>query len=225
MATDEQALREHLIAQTTINIPKAFLEEFNRRLGRAYDEEFAVVQSDPTTLAEHKASKLIATRCFRVDWELHETAKKHGLAVTAKPLPENTWHYTYVSSGRCGLTQSYVQKLGSLPQSAKFRENLASAANMPRLPLDDPKEIYAIKDFYALLAHNPVGQRFSEDSQKLGGLQLCVPSPDMKRWVLEISVAELLSHYEAEVKRTDRTTAPIWKQEPKPAIEGKTEAK
>ena len=65
MATDEHALREHLIAQTTINIPKAFLEEFNSRLGRAYDEQFAQVQSDPTTLAEQKASKLISTRCFR----------------------------------------------------------------------------------------------------------------------------------------------------------------
>lgn len=221
MATDEQALRDHLIAQTTINIPKGFLEEFHKRLGRAYDEQFARVKSDLTTLAEQKASKLIATRCFRVDWELHETAKKHGLAATAKPLPENTWHYTYISTGRCGLTQSYVQTLGSLPQPAKFRENLASAANMPRLPFDDPQEIYAVKDFYALLAHNPVGQRFSEDSQKLGSLQLCVPSPDMKRWVLEISVPELLSHYSGDTKKTERTTEPVWKQDQRPEIEGK----
>lgn len=185
------------------------------RLPAAYDAVFAEVHSDPTTLAEHKLNKLIATRCFRIDWELHEAAKKHGLAVTAKPLPENTWHYTYISTGGFGLTQSYVQKMGSLPQPAKFRENLASASKMPRLPIDDVSEIYAAKDFYGLLAHNPVGQKFDEDSQKMGGLQLCVPFPDMKGWALEISVAELLSHYATEPKRKDRSTEPTWKPDTK----------
>lgn len=216
MATDESELRNHLIAQTTINVPKSFLIEIQDRFPRAYADLFAQAKSDQATLTEHKIAKLVQDRCFRMDWELNQAAQRHGLAATAKPLPENTWHYTYVSSGSFGLTQSYVPQLGSLPTPAKFRENLASASQMPKLPLDEPSEIYQVKQCYALLAHNPVGQKFDDASQKLGGLQLCIPHHDMKGWALEISVAELLSHYAMEPKRSSRTTAPTWKPQAKP---------
>ena len=141
--------------------------------------KFADVKADPATLSEHRLPKLIQDRVFRMEWELAEAAKAHGLPYTAKPLPENKWAYTYVICGSFGLTQAYVQTAGSVPIPAKYREDLAKAAGIPRLPIDDPAEIYQSKEFYALLAHNPVGKLFAEEDQRLGTLQLCVPCKDM----------------------------------------------
>lgn len=215
MATDDEKFRQHVIEQAVAKIPRGFLEEMNSRLPRAYAEVFSDTKLDPTTLADQKLSRLIQMRCFRIDWELHQAALAHGLAVTTKPLPENSWCYAYVAADSFGLTQSYVSKMGSLPQPAKFRENLASAANRPRLAFDDPEEIYTFKEFYALLAHNPVGRHFDEESQKFGALQFCVPYNDMKGWALEIGVAELLSYYPITKKKSERIVAPIWKSTPK----------
>src|SRR3546814_7176388 len=89
------------------------------------------------------------------------------------------------------FTQSYVQRMGELPQSAKFREELAEAARCPRLPLDDPAEIYRLREFYGLFASNPVGRRFVESDQQLGALCFCVPYNDMRGWAAEIPVPEI----------------------------------
>lgn len=215
MPTDEQRLRDHVIAQAGENIPLAFLEELLERIRRAYNEEFAEVQHKLTTLPEQRIFKLNQDRCFRIDWELHQAAKAHGLAATAKPLPFNKWHHTYVSSGTFGLTQSYVQQMGELPQPARFRDNLAEAAKCPRLPIDDPEEIYKTKSFYALFAHNPIGRSFSEEDQRLGSLMFCVPDRSMRSWAVEISVPELIASYPSEKKKISPTIAPTWKQLPK----------
>jgi hypothetical protein len=63
-----------------------------------------------------------------------------------------------------------------------------------------------------LFAHNPVGRAFTEDHQRLGSLMFCVPSKDMRSWVAEISVLELLSFYPAKksVKKSGRE--PTWKR-------------
>lgn len=211
MATDESALREHVIAQAVRSIPEAFLREVNDRFPRAYAEEFAELAHKPARLPEQRIFNLIQDRCFRIDWELSEAARAHGLPYTVKPLPANSWRHTYVTSGGFGLTQSYVQRTGDLPQPARFRDRLAEAARCPRLPIDDPAEIYAIREFYALLAHNPVGRGFTEEEQRLGSLMFCLPDSGMKGWAVEISVPELLSHYPA-VARPRIERGPSWKR-------------
>lgn len=212
---DIDKLRAHIIETALMSIPKRLLADLNSRIAFAYADTFQEVKQTRTTLDEHRLSNLRLMRPFRMDWELAQAAKAEGLAFTAKPLPENDWSYTYVAAGGFGLTQSYVPYLGSLPQPAKYREELANAADVPRLAIDDPKEIYERKTFYGLLAHNPVGRRFREDDQKLGALQLCVPYPGMKAWALEIGVVELMSLYPADAKpASEEKRGPSWKAAP-----------
>lgn len=212
MATEEAELRTYVIEKATRSIPRGFVVEVHDRIRRAYDEEYAEVAHKPTTLTQQRIFKLNQDRCFRIDWELYEAAKAHGLSATEKPLPSNKWHHTYVTVGDFGLTQSYVQHVGDLPHPARYRDNLAEAARCPRLPLDDPKEIYEVKEFYALFAHNPVGRTFTEEHQRLGSLTFCVPSRDMKSWVTEISIPELISHYPTVKKPKKADRAPTWKR-------------
>jgi len=223
MATDEEYLRKHLIGQVVDNVPRGCLEEFERRAQKAYVERFAEVRHDPATLDEHRLHKLIQDRMFRMDWELAETAKAQGLRYTAKPLPENTWAYTYVIAGSFGLTQAYVQTIGALPIPAKYRDDLAKASGIPRLPLDDPREIYQPKKFYALLAHNPVGRHFAEEDQKLGTLQLCIPCRDMNSWAFAMSVPELLSYYPNRITTQEKERGPAWKGGARPLPKRDTE--
>lgn len=219
MATDAERLRKYLVEQAVINIPRGFLGELQRRTPAAYQDQFQQVDHDPTTVQEQRLARLIQDRFFRMEWELSQAAKAQGMPATSKPLPENSWQHTYVSAGAFGLTQSYVTAMGVLPQAAKFRDDLAKAARVPRLPIDDPKEIYELKEFYGLFAHNPIGRMFTERDQKLGSLQLCIPYHDMKGWALEISVIELLAHYPAEAKKVEPKRAPTWKRSPSRGLE------
>ncbi len=211
MVTDEQQLHEHIIEQTIAHIPRGFLYEAMERIRRAYDEEYFEVQHSKTTLEEQRIFKLTQSRCFRVDWDFVQAATAHGLAATAKALPQNKWHHAYVTSGVFGMTQSYVQRIGDLPHPARFREALAASARCPRLPIDDDADIYDLKKFYALLAHNPVGRKFRQRDQRLGSLMFCVPSYDMRAWAVSISVPELLSLYPEEKKVAKPTREPAWK--------------
>jgi hypothetical protein len=212
MATDYELVRQHIIDRAVDQVPRAFIEEFHERARRAYSEEFAEVSHNPTTLQHQRVFKLNQDRCFRLDWELYECAKGHGLIATANFLPENQWFHAYVVSGAFGITQSYVHALGDLPHPAKFRDRLAEAARCPRLPFDDPEEIFAVKEFYALFAHNPVGRTFTEEHQRLGSLMFCVPSRDMRSWVAEISFPELISFYPAKKATRKVGRAPTWKR-------------
>lgn len=213
MATDDEALRSHLIDEAIRNVPRAFLERFLARVPNAYREKFLEVDSDPTTIEDQRLARLCQDRVFRLDWELAQAAKEAKLPATSRPLPENGWAYTYVAAGSVGITQSYVQTIGALPKPAKFRDGLAKAAAVPRLAIDEPAEIYLPKSFYALIAHNPLGKKFRLPDQDLGSVQFCVPCHDMKAWALEISVTELLSYYPS-IKRSISTRSPAWKKRP-----------
>jgi len=218
METMEE-LRGHIIDTVVREIPKGFLMEFGDRVLRAYDDTFESVNNSPTVLHEQRLSRLRALRPFRMDWELVQAASSWGLSVSAEPLAENDWKYAYAVSGSFGLTQSYVQKLGALPRPAKFRDQLANYARMPRLEFDNPSEIYEPRNFYGLLAHNPVGWRFDKDHQKLGSLQFCVPFGGMSGWAFEMSVSELVSRYPVVTEKvtTDESRSPKWK----PAVKTK----
>ncbi len=210
MATDEELMRAHVVAQVVSQIPKGFLTEFYQRSERAYSDEFSEMSHKAARVDEQKRLNLIDERHYRIDFELLEAAKSYGLSATAHPLPENTWRYGYVSCGTFGLTQSYVRRIGDLPKPAKFRDRLASASRMPRMPLTEAEDIYEVKDFYAIFTHNPVGDKFSEEQQRLGSLMFSVPCEDMRKWAVNISVPELITEYPT-VKKDSKVRGPTWK--------------
>src|SRR3546814_18333739 len=114
MTTDDDLLREHIIAQAIKYIPKAFLVDFHGRVRRAYPDVFAGVAADPTCLPEQRIFKLMHDRCFRLDWELIEAAKARGLNATSRLLSSNKWQHGFVSAGAFGFNQSYVQLMGGI---------------------------------------------------------------------------------------------------------------
>jgi len=215
MATDEELMRAHITRQVVSQIPKGFLEEFYQRTERAYLDEFAEMKHKTARIESQKRFNLIDERWYRIDHELFEVAERFGMTVIAHPLPENTWRYVYASCGKFGFTQSYVRKTGDLPKPARFRERLASAARMPMLPLTEAKDVYEVKDFYAIFTHNPIGDKFSEDHQKLGSLMFSVPHQDMKGWAINISVPELITAYPATRKDDGKERGPTWKRDDK----------
>ena len=203
-----------VVAAAVDHVPRAFLEEMHSRALRAYAEAFAAVAMDRTCLPEQRQDKLLQDRHFRMEWELSEAAKAHGLTTTARQITANKRTHAFVSAGPFALTQSYVQAMGDLPQSARYRDQLAEAARCPRLPLDDPSEIYQLREFYALLANNPIGRRFAEEEQRLGALSFCVPFSDMKGWAVELTVPEVLALYPEERRTPKKHLAPTWKRQP-----------
>lgn len=211
MLADYPELREAVVDAAVRNIPRGFLEEVQRRAEQAYQDTFQQVNLDPSVLGEQKIHKLRQDRAFRMEFDLAQAAMSHKLPHTAKPVAQNDWSFCLVSAGEFALTQSYVSHVGALPQSAKFREDLAAAAVFPRLPLDAPAEVFELKNHYGLLAHNPVGAAFTEDKQKLGTIQLCIPHPDMKAWAAQVSLTELLSFYPAPAVRRS-AAEPTWRK-------------
>ncbi len=206
-------LREQIVAAATTDIPKSFLEDLSSRAKLAYSDTYQEVAQSRTVLREQRLAKIRQTRPFRMDWELAQAAQSAGLAYSAKELAENDWSYAYVVAGNFGFTQSYVPTLGALPQSAKFRDDLAAAARIPRLAIDAPEEVFQPRRFYGLFAHNPIGRTFTEDHQKLGSLQLCVPFENMSGWALEIGVLELIAGFPTATKDDVAGRGPNWKKD------------
>lgn len=207
--------RYYYIKQAITHIPKGFLKDFQYRTSIAYKEAFKETELSSSILQEQKLQRLIAVRYFHVESAFKKASENYGLSFTAKQLPENSFRTGYVSCGHFGFTQSYVQCIGDLPQPAKYREKLASAGNAPRLPLDEPSDIYKPKQHYAIFTHNPKGKYFSEEMQSLAELRLSIPYNDMKGWVLNISIMELIAHYPADDKKVSAHRAPTWKRKQK----------
>jgi hypothetical protein len=134
-------------------------------------------------------------------------------------LPNNR-HYVYVANGSLGLTQSYVPTIGAMPKVAKFREVHAAInaiSRQTRLDLgDEPKEVLIGKEFYGVLAHNPVSKRFTDHDQRLGMIQFCVPVNDCSGWAVQLTIEEILAAYDSmsrTEKKPDRRLR--WKKNPK----------
>ena len=124
MATDEELQREFLLSKIVESVPRDFLQDFWKRSFAAYADRFHLVRHEPTTLEEHRLPKLLQDRVFRMDWELKQSARSHGLLVTSRPIAENSWCFTYVVAGDVGLTQSYVPTIGEHQRQPDFVTNL-----------------------------------------------------------------------------------------------------
>src|SRR3546814_14755904 len=98
MTTDDDLLREHIIAQAIKYIPKAFLVDFHGRVRRAYPDVFAGVAADPTCLPEPRIFKLMHDRCFRLDWALIDAATASGLHAPSRLLSSKKIRHGFVSA-------------------------------------------------------------------------------------------------------------------------------
>lgn len=193
------------------DIPREFWADLRTKSQHAYLDVFHSVTGDTTVVDEQRLDKLYQDRHFRMEHLMKTLAEDHGLDCSPRLLVDNNWHYVYVASGAVGMTQSYVPAIGAMPKPAKFRERLAKMNQVGKSPRfnfgDEPPGLLKLKDFYAVVAHNPVGKRFQEDHQRLGMMQFCVPFADFSDWALELAVEEILVAYDALApsKKGDRS--------------------
>jgi len=209
-------LRHAILSMIVRDLPLGFWEDARTRAMQTYLDIFHEIKSDPNALDEQRLDKLYQDRHFRMERLLADLAKKHGLACSPTILDENNRRYVYVTKGSFGLTQTYVQAIGGMPHPARFRERLAAMNGIPDEPRldfgDEPREVLLEKEFYGLLAHNPVGKRFIENDQKLGMIQFCVPSPGCTRWALQLTIQEIISAYEVAKPEQKPERRLAWKK-------------
>lgn len=193
--------RETLLAMIARDTPQAFWEDARNLARQTYLDIFHEVKAYPNCLAEHRLYKLHQDRFVRMEHLLATLAQKHGLEYSATLLVENDHSFVYATSGAVAMTQTYVPTIGAMPKAAEFRKRLAKMNEVyraPRLALEDePQGIFAFREFYGLLAHNPVGKQFIEADQRLGMIQFCIPSKNCNSWQAEFTIEEILAAYEA----------------------------
>lgn len=205
---DYERLRDTFLGMIIRDIPEQFWVDLRALSMITYSEAFASAFADKALLPQQKIDYLLQRRHLMMEKLLVETAGKHGISYSTTAIPENGRHHAYVFAGDVGMTQSYVQAIGSLPQPAKYRKQLANAMDLPRLDLgDEPKGALNVPHLYGVLAHNPVGKKFTLEAQKLGNIQFCVPARDCRGWAAEITIAEIFDAYPAikEETRPKRT--------------------
>ena len=106
------------------------------------------------------------------------------------------------------MTQAYVPAMGEMPKAAKFRERFAAMNRPSRGGILDlgvePRELLESKEFYGIVAHNPVGKRFEEELQALGMVQLSIPPPDCSGWLAQFPLQEIMAAYPRVEERGTR---------------------
>ena len=207
-----ERLRDSAITMLVRDTPEEYWSELRSRSIIIYADAFAEVANDAGLMLEQKIDFLLQRRHFRMEKLLVDLAMRHGLSHSMSLIVQNSRRHAYVFNGDVGMTQSYVQAIGSLPQPAKFRERLANNMELPRLDLgDEPEGAFIMRKLYGLVAHNPIGRRFNEEEQKLGMIQFCLPSVDCKAWAIEFSVMEITSAYPSAPKKAAPTRSLSWK--------------
>lgn len=207
-----ERLRANTLATIIRDTPEGFWTDVRELAKITYADAYADVATDKNVLPSQKIDDLLQRRHFRMEKLLNDLAQKHGLSCTTTAIPQNGRHHAYVYSNKVGMTQSYVSAIGMMPKPAKFRERLANAMNLPRLDLgDEPDGAFILPNVYGVIAHNPVGGRFSLDEQKLGMIQFCVPARDCKAWAAELTFAEILSAYPVRQKIASPRRSLPWK--------------
>ena len=208
-----ERLRATAAAMIVRDIPAQFWRDLRALAVIGYADVFAEVSADKNVLPDQKIDDLLQRRHFRMEKLIIELAMKHGLSHSMSLIVQNNRRHAYVFKGGVAMTQSYVQAIGEMPQPAKFREKLAHSMGLPRLDLgDEPDGAFVMPKIYGLIAHNPVGRRFNSEEQKLGMIQLCLPSGDCKAWAAELTVAEILDTYPVAPKTDVPKRSLPWKK-------------
>lgn len=198
----QSRLRNIILSTIVRDFPLKFWEDARMRGRQTYLDVFSQVRHDRNLVEEQRLDKLYQDRYFHMERLLAVLANEHGLAQTSTLLAENNRHYVYATKGSIGLTQAYVPTIGGMPKPARYRERLAALNDIPKSPRfdfgDEPPEVLLGKDFYGLLVHNPAGKRFTEQDQRLGMMQFCVPVNDCSEWAVELAIEEITAAYAIE---------------------------
>ena len=205
--------RASILATVVRDTPRDFWEAISARARQTYLDAFHQTQNETSLLNEQRLDSLYQSRHFRMEHLLHSVAEAHGLACSATLVVENNRRYVYASKGAVGLTQAYVPAIGEMPKPARYRERRSAINRIisePELPFGlEAPELLEAKEFYGLIAHNPVGKRFTVEDQTLGMMQLCVPQEGCTSWAAQLTVHEIIAAYTADV-RAER--GPEWKR-------------
>jgi len=213
---DQQEMqRKAVIATVTRDLPQGFWADMGAGTRQAYLGAFHQVKNDPNILDDQRLDQLYQVRQAHMEKILMDVAVKHGLASSTTLLVENGRRYVYAAKGAVGLTQAYVQTIGDMPKPARFRERHAAqnrVVSEPRFDFgEEPSVLLHAKRFYGLIAHNPVGKRFSERDQALGLIQLCIPNPSCSSWIVQTALQELIAAYAPVVASEAKERGPTWK--------------
>ena len=212
-ATVSARRRAGILSTVVRDIPREFWEDMRARTRQTYLDAFHRTQNETNLLDQQRLASLYQSRHFRMEHLLHAVAAAHDMACSATLLVENKCHYVYASRGAIGLTQAYVPSIGEMPKPARFRERHSAINRIITAPqLDfglEAPELLEAKEFYGLIAHNPVGKRFTVEDQTLGMIQLCVPDAGCSSWAAQFTVHEIIAAYTTDTK-ADR--GPEWKR-------------
>jgi hypothetical protein len=204
----EEHYREFALSVLVADTPKSFWQRLLERTTFTYGDAYSAVKADPALLAEQRDQKLYQERYFKLEHALITAANETGMPASAKLVGMNLCYYAYVARGRVGLTQSYVQATGEMPTPAAFRKQLAEMAEFKRvlrLPLSDESiELMTPKRVSGIVLHSPIGRKFNDEDQKLGGIGFFVPYDDYSGWAAQLAFHEFIAAYKPEEEREDR---------------------
>ncbi len=211
----EDRQRLAILAVIVRDLPGSLWSELRTRARQAYSDVFHQTLNDPNVIDEQRIDLLLQARHFRMEKVFKALAEAHGLACSPTLLAENNRRYVYAAGGSVGLTQAYVPAIGDMPKPARFRERHSAINRLIADPGFDfglvAPELLQVKAFYGLIAHNPVGKRFTEADQTLGMIQLCVPVSGFGTWAAQFTVQEIVSAYEAAAPAAKTERGPTWK--------------
>jgi hypothetical protein len=193
----DQLVRQEVLALILKETPFALWRSTMTRMTWAYSEAFASVAKNPLILAAQKPAKLLDDRFYLAETALHESAKDSGIISSGQKIEINGWVYTLVRSGGICLMQAYIQSPLDFARRARFREQHAALNDFLSRPQfafgDVPPSLFDVSQIAGIIVHGPKSKVFDEKEQRLGFLNLCVPSEDYRRWELNIPVAEIMS--------------------------------
>lgn len=195
----DDLVRAAALAAVVRDTPKEFWSALLPLLRQTYKDTFFQAQNDPGILDQQRLDALYQSRYFRMESVLFALTTEFGFHASTNLVERNGRSFVFAAKGGVAITQAYVPAIGEMPKAAKFRSHYA-AMNAPGrggvLDLgDQPVELLQMKDFYGIIAHNPVGKRFEEDFQSLGMAQLCIPNPACTGWWAQLPVQEILANY------------------------------
>lgn len=208
-------LRAVILSTIVRDTPRDFWSDIRDRAKLTYPDVFHQVRAEPNLVDNQRIDLLYQLRHCRMEFLLKSLAEKHAVPCSPNVVEKNRRYYVYAVSGAIGMTQSYVPTIGAMPKPAKYLDRLAAMNAISRTPQlslgDEPPEVFVGKDFFGLLAHNPVGKRFTEQDQALGMIQFCVPMQDNSEWAAQLSIAEILLAYEAQAPSEKPDRALRWR--------------
>lgn len=199
----------------TRDVPQKFWSDMIAGARQTYLSAFHQVLNDPNILDVQRLDQLFQVRHAHMEKLLNDVATNNGLACSATLLVDNGRQYVYAAKGAVGLTQTYVPAIGEMPKPARYREKLAAQNRIVSEPgLDfgtEAPELLLLKEFYGLVAHNPVGKRFTVEDQALGMIQFCVPNTDCTGWIIQLAIHDIIAEYAPATPVVKSERGPVWK--------------